>query len=158
MYEFQQDIAEMFNNLGDSSTSATLETINNFNELFRFMLNSSGRSVYIWGAGTYSAAILKSRLFEGVFSGVVDKNESLTGTEFFGLPVMCPDNLSSRNRPVILIASKWYPDIKRALEGVGYCQGKDFINIIGLYKGLSWMFNFCDLQGTEIQRVYSSDL
>lgn len=158
MYEFQQDIAEMVIKLGESNSNSTIETIMNFNALFRFMLNNSGKAVYIWGAGKYSAAIIQSRLFEGVFTGVVDKNDLLAGTQFLGLPVIGPSELNSLNRPLILIASNWFPDIKKYLEGIGYSEGNDFVDIIGVYKGLSWMFNFCDMGSVEIQRVYSSDL
>ncbi|ALZ74313.1 hypothetical protein [Rheinheimera sp. F8] len=158
MYEVQQDIEEMAIKLGEVNSNSTIETITNFNSLFRFMLNNSGKTVYIWGAGKYSAAIIQSRLFEGIFSGVVDKNELLAGTQFLGLPVIVPSELNSLNNPLILIASNWFPDIKKYLEGIGYGEGHDFVNIIGVYKGLSWMFNFCDMESIEVQRVYSSDL
>ena len=43
MYEFRQDISELVEKINGDGSNPTIQTILNFNELLRFLLNASGR-------------------------------------------------------------------------------------------------------------------
>lgn len=60
-------------------------------------------------------------------NGIVDNDARKDGTSLYGVPVMLPDNclIPKKDNCVILIASRYYPEMVMQLEAMGYQEKKE---------------------------------
>lgn len=86
---------------------------------------TSQRYICVFGAGSFGDMVYRFLRDKGYpVSCFADNNPERWGQEKFGIPIISPDKLSSEQ--FILVASTWYWDIVKQLEGLGLERDRDF--------------------------------
>lgn len=66
-----------------------------------------GKKLYLWGAGTHTAALYQLGLLEDIsVQGIIDSNKNYHGKTIFGLKVISPKELLSMKKLPIIISSQ----------------------------------------------------
>ena len=66
-----------------------------------------GREVYVWAAGTHTAALYQLGLLDDIHvQAIIDSNENYQGKTIYGVPVIAPDDLRGQENLPIVISSQ----------------------------------------------------
>lgn len=76
----------------------------------------------IWGTGSAADSFLDKLDAKHEIVIVVDNNEAIHGTLFYGIPVQPPNALKKDNYDCLIIASNYYKEIKKQIESDGLCH------------------------------------
>lgn len=95
------------------------------------------KEVIVFGANASGSIIINQLLERGIaVSYVIDNNEQLSGTLFLEIPVLKPEELllPKNNDVIILIASRYYEEMKAQLELMGYKENVHIFQVVNLNK------------------------
>lgn len=95
-------------NDGDASIRQYLIHSENLTKKIRGKLSCyKGCKLYLWGAGTHTAALYQLGLLDGIkVEAIIDSNVNYQGENIFGLDVISPEELLEKEKLPILISSQ----------------------------------------------------
>ena len=91
---------------------------------------NNGKQIYIWGTGAFAMETLRFLSEMGIIiKGAFDNNKKKQKTQFNGVDITAPPTHREEFRnKFIVIATSFFPDIKKQLLTIGLKDKRDFCN------------------------------